>query len=104
VIHQPPRELAIFLALAVGPMMLGHTGLNWALRYLPAYVVNLTTLGEPVGATLLAAALPSIREVPSAATFVGGAMILAGVYAAARRSRARRVAFATPPLSTRLPD
>ena len=44
-----------FCALAIGPMLLGHTGLNWALKYLPAYVVNLTLLGEPVGATLLAA-------------------------------------------------
>ncbi|HEU4641109.1 MAG TPA: DMT family transporter [Gemmatimonadaceae bacterium] len=76
---QPPRELAIFAALAIGPMMLGHTGMNWALRYLPAYVVNLTTLGEPVGATLLAAALPWIREVPPALTLAGGALVLAGV-------------------------
>jgi drug/metabolite transporter (DMT)-like permease len=91
VFGQPPRELAIFAALAVGPMLLGHTGLNWALRYLPAYVVNLTLLGEPVGATLLAAFLPGIREVPGAATFVGGALILAGIYVAARGARARTV-------------
>lgn len=89
VVSQPPRELAIFAALAVGPMLLGHTGLNWALRYLPAYVVNLTLLGEPVGATLLAAVLPGIREVPGAATFAGGALILAGVFTAARGARRR---------------
>ena len=62
--EQPPREMAIFAALAIGPMLLGHTGLNWALKHLPAYVVNVTLLGEPVGATILAAALPGIREVP----------------------------------------
>lgn len=84
---QPPRELGIFLALALGPMLLGHTGLNWALRYLPAYVVNLTLLGEPVGATLLAAAIPAIGEVPGVATLVGGALILAGVLATAPRAR-----------------
>ncbi|MDQ3811687.1 MAG: DMT family transporter, partial [Chloroflexota bacterium] len=76
---QPPRELAIFAALAAGPMMLGHTGMNWALKYLPAYVVNLTVLGEPVGATLLAAVLPGIREVPPALTVGGGALVLAGI-------------------------
>ena len=81
---QPPRELAIFAALAIGPMMLGHTGLNWALRYLPAYVVNLTLLGEPVGATIIAALLPGIREVPAGATLVGGALILLGVLSASR--------------------
>jgi drug/metabolite transporter (DMT)-like permease len=82
---QPPRELAIFLGLALGPMLLGHTGLNWALRYLPAYAVNVTLLGEPVGATLLAAVLPGIREIPTAATFVGGALILGGIYVTSRR-------------------
>ncbi len=77
--HQPPREVAIFAALALGPMLLGHTGMNWALRYLPAYVVNLTTLGEPVGATLLAAALPGIREIPPLLTLAGGALLLGGI-------------------------
>jgi drug/metabolite transporter (DMT)-like permease len=94
VLHQPPRELAIFAALAVGPMLFGHTGLNWALRYLPAYVVNLTLLGEPVGATVLAAVLPGIREVPGVATFIGGALILAGIYVTARSERLARAAAA----------
>ena len=84
---QPPRELAIFAGLAIGPMLLGHTGMNYALRYLPAYVVNLTVLGEPVGATLLAAIIPGIAEVPTLATLIGGGFILGGVILAARRSR-----------------
>jgi drug/metabolite transporter (DMT)-like permease len=80
---QPPREIAIFAGLALGPMLLGHTGMNWALKYLPAYVVNLTVLGEPVGATLLGALIPSIRQIPPASTMVGGAIVLAGVILAA---------------------
>lgn len=83
---QPPRELAIFAGLAVGPMLIGHTGMNWALGHLPAYVVNLTTLGEPIGATLLAALLPGIAEVPGVWTMIGGALVLGGVVLAARRS------------------
>jgi drug/metabolite transporter (DMT)-like permease len=94
VLHQPTRELAIFSALAIGPMLFGHTGLNWALKYLPAYVVNLTLLGEPVGATVLAAVLPGIREVPGVATLSGGALILAGIYMTARAARAARPAAA----------
>ena len=82
---QPPRELAIFAGLAVGPMLLGHTGLNWALRYLPAYAVNVTILGEPVGATILAAMLPGIRELPGIATVMGGLLVLAGIYVTTRR-------------------
>lgn len=85
---QPPRELAIFAALAIGPMLIGHTGMNWALKFLPAYVVNLTVLGEPVGATLLGAFIPAIRQIPTIATLVGGAIVLTGVMIAAD-SRAR---------------
>ncbi|MGH7649706.1 MAG: DMT family transporter [Gemmatimonadaceae bacterium] len=83
---QPSREVAIFVALAAGPMLLGHTGLNWALKYLPAYVVNVVALGEPVGATLIAALVPSIREVPSALTLVGGTFVLGGVLLAVART------------------
>ncbi len=81
---QPPGELAIFAGLAAGPMLIGHTGLNWALGYLPAYVVNLTLLGEPLGATVIGALLPGIAEVPNPLTILGGAVALAGVILAAR--------------------
>jgi drug/metabolite transporter (DMT)-like permease len=80
---QPPRELAIFAGLALGHMLLGHTGLNWALKYLPAYLVVLTVLGEPIGATFLAAILPAIHETPSESTFLGGVVLLAGIVMAA---------------------
>ncbi len=82
---QPPQEIAIFVGLAIGPMLLGHTGMNWALGRLPAYIVNLTVLGEPIGATLLAAVLPFIGEVPGIGTVVCGAIVLLGVVIAARR-------------------
>jgi drug/metabolite transporter (DMT)-like permease len=84
---QRPREIAIFAGLALGPMLIGHTGCNWALRYLPAYVVNVALLGEAVGATLLAAVLPGIREVPSLATLAGGTLVLAGIIVTARPAR-----------------
>ena len=83
ILPQPPREFSIFIALAIGPMLLGHTGMNWALKFLPAYVVNLVTLGEPVGATLLGAILPGIRQIPSALTIAGGIVVLTGVFVAA---------------------
>jgi drug/metabolite transporter (DMT)-like permease len=76
---QPSRDWLLFAGIAVGPMLLGHTGFNWSLRYVPAYVVSLAILAEPVGATLLAAFLPSIAETPSAWTLAGGAVILAGL-------------------------
>jgi drug/metabolite transporter (DMT)-like permease len=84
------REYLIFAAIAAGPMMLGHTGMNYALRYLPAYIVNLIALGEPVGATILALIIPAIREIPTLATVVGGAITLAGVVLAAMTTVKRR--------------
>lgn len=84
----PPRELAIYAGLALGPTLVGHTGLNWALAYLPAYLVNLAVLGEPVGATLLAAVIPGIGEIPGPGVLVGGAIVLLGVLLTARRASA----------------
>lgn len=75
----PQRDWLIFAALAAGPMMLGHTAVNYALRYVRAYVANIALLTEPIGATLIAWLLPAIGEVPGAGTIVGGALILGGI-------------------------
>lgn len=75
----PPSTWWVFLALAAGPMMLGHTGVNYAIRYVPAYVANLFMLGEPIGATLIAWWLPAIAEIPPQQTLIGGVLILSGI-------------------------
>jgi drug/metabolite transporter (DMT)-like permease len=80
-----PREYLIFAGLAVGPMLLGHTALNWALKHARAYQVNIVLLGEPVGATLIAALLPGIREIPTLFTLAGAILILGGILLAERR-------------------
>jgi drug/metabolite transporter (DMT)-like permease len=77
----------VFAALALGPMLLGHTGVNYALRYVRAYLANLAVLGEPVGATLIAWLLPAIAERPSLPTLVGGGLILLGIGIAVGRPR-----------------
>jgi drug/metabolite transporter (DMT)-like permease len=81
------REYGIFALLALGPMLLGHTGMNWALRYARAYQVNIVLLGEPIGATILAALLPGIRETPGILTLVGGVFVLLGIVLAERRKQ-----------------
>jgi drug/metabolite transporter (DMT)-like permease len=73
----PPRSFAVFLALALVPTLLGHGLVNRSLRALPAPTVGLFLLGEPVGATLLAALL--LGETPGAGTLAGGAVILAAL-------------------------
>lgn len=83
----PGSDWLVFLALAAGPMMLGHTGVNYALRFIPAYVANLALLGEPIGATLLAWWLPGIREVPSIQLLAGGTLVLLGIGLGSKRVR-----------------
>lgn len=75
----PRGDWLIFVALAAGPMMLGHTAVNYALRYVRAYLANLALLGEPIGATLIAWLLPAIAEVPGPQTLLGGLLILVGI-------------------------
>jgi drug/metabolite transporter (DMT)-like permease len=84
----PRRDWFIFAALAAGPMMLGHTAVNYALRYVRAYVANIALLTEPIGATLIAWLLPAIAEVPAPQTIVGGALILCGIAVTVLKRRA----------------
>ncbi len=44
----------LFFLLALIPQLIGHTTFNWALKYIPASLVAITILAEPVGSTVLA--------------------------------------------------
>lgn len=88
------REYGLFVALAVVPMILGHTLLNFALKYVTAPVIATTILGEPVGSTLLAYFV--LHEVPPALTLVGGALVLVGIgLVVAMDAASRRIAPAS---------
>jgi drug/metabolite transporter (DMT)-like permease len=73
----PPREWVLFLSMAVGPGLFGHTVVNWALAHVESSVVSVSLLGEPVGSTLLALVL--LGEVPPVWTLVGGVVVLVGI-------------------------
>jgi drug/metabolite transporter (DMT)-like permease len=75
-----PVNYLWFALLALGPQVFGHTSLNWALKYIPAPKVAISVLGEPVGSALLAWVF--FAEVPGYTLFIGGALILYGVYLA----------------------
>jgi drug/metabolite transporter (DMT)-like permease len=74
----PAEEWLLFLVMAVGPGVFGHTALNWALAHVESSVVSVSLLGEPVGAALLA--LIVLAEVPGPFTVGGGAVVLSGIY------------------------
>ena len=76
-VDYPPQEWLLFLGMAVGPGLFGHTVLNWALAHVESSVVSVSLLGEPIGSALLALVL--LSEAPTAITVVGGAIVLVGI-------------------------
>jgi len=79
----PGQTYLWLILLALVPTHLGHTMFNWALKYLRAYIISVSLLGEPIGASVLAYFVFS--EVPPELTLVGGVMVLGGIYLAVRR-------------------
>jgi drug/metabolite transporter (DMT)-like permease len=76
-VDYPAHEWALFVGMAVGPGLFGHTVVNWALEHVESSVVSASLLGEPIGSTLLALAV--FGEVPGAFTVAGGAVVLVGI-------------------------
>lgn len=83
----PPnaREWGVLAAIAFGPMVLGHTGFNWSLKYVPAYVVSGLLLLEPVFASAVAWLWMGERLGPW--TLAGGGIVLVGLVVATMRLR-----------------
>ena len=79
-IGYPPITYLWLLLLALVPQLLGHSTFNWALRYLPASLVSITLLGEPIGSTILAYLI--LHESPTFFKIAGALLILAGIYIA----------------------
>lgn len=73
-----PAEAHIFmLLLALIPTGVGHSLFNWAARRIEVYKVNLTFLGEPLLASILAFFF--FNEVPQVWFYAGAALILVGI-------------------------
>ncbi len=70
----PVNEFAVFAALAVFCTILGHSLLNWALKFVSAPDVSLAILLEPVFASILAAFL--FGEIPGGRTLFGAVIVL----------------------------
>jgi drug/metabolite transporter (DMT)-like permease len=70
--------------MAVVSGIFGHTLYNWSLGYIRASIMSVALLGEPIGSSLLAYAIPWINQQPSVYTIIGGGIILLGIYLTAR--------------------
>jgi len=80
----------MFALLALVPQTLGHLSINWALGFVPATMVAIAVLGEPVGATALAFVI--LNESPAFTQIGGSILILSGIFVAFRRSKVHLVA------------
>ncbi len=68
----------MFLLLALIPSTLGHNLLNYAVRFIEAYKVNIAVLVEPVVSAILAALL--FAELPGILFYPGSALTLFAVW------------------------
>ena len=86
-----PKAYGLVILLAAGPQLIGHSSYNWALKFLSATFITVTILAEPIAASLLA--IPILGQIPDPIKIAGGALILIGIYFAARaETRADAVA------------
>ena len=78
-----PKVTYIWLfLLALIPQIIGHSTYNWVLRYIPDSLVAITTLGEPVGSTILAYFI--LNESPGLIKIGGAILILLGILITSR--------------------
>ena len=89
--HQPlagfrPSTYGWFLLLALVPQLLGHSAFNWSLAHLPAAFIAIATLGEPIGAAVLA--MFFLGERPSLLKITAAALIMVGILLALRQNPA----------------
>ena len=71
------KTYLLLFAIAMIPQVIGHTTVNWALKYFSATAVAVIILGEPIGASILALVL--LGEKLSLVKIIGGLVILMGV-------------------------
>jgi drug/metabolite transporter (DMT)-like permease len=81
--YSPSTYFFLFL-LALIPQLIGHTTFNWALKYLPASMVAVSILGEPMGSSILAYFI--LGEGLTIWKVLGGISIFAGILVALKKT------------------
>lgn len=75
--NQPLEVYLYIILLAIFPQLLGHSSLNWCLKFISPIAVSLVVLLEPPIATGLG--IIFLGEVPSNLVILGGLIVLLGV-------------------------
>ncbi len=81
------QDFILIILMAIISGIGGHTLYNWSLAHVRASLASVALLGEPIGSALLAYLLPWINEIPTEWTFIGGGIVLTGVYLTAREKK-----------------
>jgi drug/metabolite transporter (DMT)-like permease len=71
------NDWILFCLLAIIPNLLGHSFLNWAIKWLSTSTISMAILFEPVGATVLAFFL--LEESVLWTQVLGGSVVLYGI-------------------------
>jgi drug/metabolite transporter (DMT)-like permease len=66
-----------FILLAIVPTLLGHSLMNWSVKWVSAATISMSILFEPVGAAILAYFL--LGEIIQPSQWIGGTFILTGI-------------------------
>jgi len=82
----PPATYGWLVALALVPQVIGHSSYNYALRYVSVALTSIATLGENIGAPLLAWIF--LGDKPGTAEYIGAAIIAVALLLAVQSERA----------------
>lgn len=93
-----PATVLWMVLLGLGPQVVGHSSLNWVLKYMSATAVSTVVKAEPVIASVLVWLL--LGEAPTVLQVTGGTVVLAGVYLALSGERRPQLAAAPEPDAT----
>jgi len=74
----PSSDWGYFLLLAIFPTLLGHSLLNWAVKWVSVNVISMSILFEPIGASILAYFI--LGEKLHTMQWIGGGIIITGLY------------------------
>ncbi|MCX8095566.1 MAG: DMT family transporter [Caldisericia bacterium] len=76
-IYLQKREFFLLFLIALLPQVIGHSIINFSLKFFSPIFISLTILGEPIGATLLG--IIFFNEIPKTLEILGAILIILGI-------------------------
>ena len=67
----------LILLMAIGPSLIGHATYNYSLKKIPAFIVGVAILGEPIGAAILG--IIFLKQIPIWYAIIYAFIILIGI-------------------------